>query len=95
MRLPLAIGAVVEGSPTTFHTPLSGHDSPVLAVVPIGILLKTFFVPALRVETVSLLNSYCRSPGYDIYQKMAARFFYRINNSKVKGQGATYLHPVS
>ena len=38
-----AMGAVVEGEPNTFHTPLSGHFSPVLAVVPIGffILLST------------------------------------------------------
>ncbi len=32
----MAIGAVVEGSPYTFHTPLSGHLSPVRAFVPIG-----------------------------------------------------------
>ena len=35
---PFAIGAVVEGVPTTVHTPLSGHFSPVLAVVPMGAL---------------------------------------------------------
>ncbi|MEV6525925.1 hypothetical protein AB0M43_28675 [Longispora sp. NPDC051575] len=29
-----AIGAVVDGVPTTFQTPLSGHRSPVRAVVP-------------------------------------------------------------
>jgi hypothetical protein len=42
--LPLAIGAVVLGLPCTFQTPLSGHFSPVLAVVPIGIftLIKLF-----------------------------------------------------
>jgi hypothetical protein len=34
--LPLAIGAVVLGFPTTFHTPLSGHVCPVVAVVPMG-----------------------------------------------------------
>lgn len=34
--LPLAIGAVVVGVPTTFHTPLSGDFVPVRAVVPIG-----------------------------------------------------------
>lgn len=28
---PSAIGAVVDGTPTTFHTPLSGHVSPVRA----------------------------------------------------------------
>lgn len=38
MRLPSAIGAVVDGVPTTFHTPLSGQISPVVAVVPIGAL---------------------------------------------------------
>jgi hypothetical protein len=35
--LPFAIGAVVVGVPTTFQTPLSGHFSPVRAVVPIGL----------------------------------------------------------
>ena len=34
MTFPLAIGAVVVGVPTTFHTPLSGQRSPVFAVVP-------------------------------------------------------------
>jgi hypothetical protein len=38
MRLPLAMGAVVVGTPTTPHTPLSGQTSPVRAVVPIGFL---------------------------------------------------------
>ena len=33
---PFAIGAVVEGVPTTVQTPLSGHFSPVFAVVPMG-----------------------------------------------------------
>lgn len=36
--MPLAIGAVVEGVPTTFQIPLSGHFCPVDAVVPIGTL---------------------------------------------------------
>jgi hypothetical protein len=36
MVFPLAIGAVVDGSSRLFHTPDSGHFSPVLAVVPIG-----------------------------------------------------------
>lgn len=36
MRLLFAIGAVVEGVEVTFHTPDSGHFSPVRAVVPIG-----------------------------------------------------------
>ena len=34
--LPLAMGAVVVGVPTTFQTPLSGQDCPVRAVVPRG-----------------------------------------------------------
>lgn len=41
--LPLAIGAVVEGVPTTCHTPLSGHFCPVDAVVPIGALISFKF----------------------------------------------------
>jgi hypothetical protein len=39
MRLPFAIGAVVEGVPTTSHTPLSGQFSPVLAVIPTAITM--------------------------------------------------------
>jgi hypothetical protein len=42
--LPTAIGAVVDGVPTTSQTPLSGQDSPVLAVVPIGF----FAIKSLR-----------------------------------------------
>ena len=34
IRLPLAIGAVVEGVPTTSQMPLSGQISPVRALVP-------------------------------------------------------------
>lgn len=40
MRLPLAIGAVVEGVPSTFQIPLSGQVSPVLARVPMGRFAK-------------------------------------------------------
>jgi hypothetical protein len=42
MRSPFAIGAVVETCPMTSHTPLSGHTSPVLAFVPIGIFGMVF-----------------------------------------------------
>jgi hypothetical protein len=38
MVFPLAIGAVVDGVPTTFQTPLSGQFCPVDAVVPSGAL---------------------------------------------------------
>ena len=37
IRLPLAIGAVVDGASIERHTPNSGQDSPVRAVVPIGL----------------------------------------------------------
>lgn len=37
MTLPRAIGAVVLGTPTTCQTPLSGHRSPVRAVLPTAI----------------------------------------------------------
>ena len=40
---PLAIGAVVEGEPITFQIPLSGHFSPVLAVVPIGYIILILY----------------------------------------------------
>jgi len=38
MVLPSAMGAVVDGKSLDFQTPLSGHLSPVRAVVPIGFL---------------------------------------------------------
>jgi hypothetical protein len=44
---PLAIGAVVDGVDVTRHTPLSGHDCPVLAVVPIGFFMTIFWFDAL------------------------------------------------
>jgi len=44
MTLLIAIGAVVEGSPTTFHTPDSGHFSPVLAVRPTAMSLSFLLV---------------------------------------------------
>jgi hypothetical protein len=34
------MGAVVEGESCDSHTPLSGHFSPVLAVVPIGLAMN-------------------------------------------------------
>lgn len=37
MRLPLAIGAVVDGVEIAFQTPDSGQFSPVRARVPIGL----------------------------------------------------------
>ena len=57
MRLPCAIGAVVLGVPTTSHTPLSGHVSPVLAVLPTAMLVK-FSILSNESEVMSLLNSY-------------------------------------
>jgi hypothetical protein len=44
MRFPLAIGAVVEGEPITFQTPLSGQISPVFAVVPIGAFMLKILI---------------------------------------------------
>jgi len=43
MVLPFAMGAVVDGVPTTFQTPLSGHFFPVEAVVPRGDLVIMIF----------------------------------------------------
>ena len=41
MTSPLVIGAVVDGVPTTFQTPLSGQRSPVFAVVPMATATST------------------------------------------------------
>lgn len=56
MTLCCAIGAVVLGEPTTSQTPLSGHRSPVLAVVPIGAFISrvSFFLVALGSWRASL-----------------------------------------
>jgi hypothetical protein len=42
MRLPLAIGAVVDGVPSTFQMPLSGQFEPVDARVPRGHFVVVF-----------------------------------------------------
>ena len=39
MRLPFAIGAVVDGLPSTFQTPLSGQMLPVDTRVPMGLFV--------------------------------------------------------
>lgn len=51
---PSAMGAVVDCGPTTFQTPLSGHFSPVLAVVPIGDL--DIFLPFLWVKLQKFMS---------------------------------------
>ncbi len=50
--LPSAIGAVVDGVPTTSQTPLSGHFWPVLAVVPMG----DFFVAVVYAMVLAFLR---------------------------------------
>ena len=54
MTLPLAMGAVVVGVPTTFQTPLSGHFGPVRAVVPMG--LRVMLILNLLSERSSTLG---------------------------------------
>jgi hypothetical protein len=49
---PFEIGAVVDGFPTTFQTPLSGHFSPVRAVVPMGLR------PIVVFDITQLLSAY-------------------------------------
>lgn len=48
---PFAIGAVVEGVPSTFQTPLSGQVCPVLAVVPNGTFVCVAVAIRLPIET--------------------------------------------
>lgn len=81
IRLPFAIGAVVDGEPTTFQTPLSGQTSPVLAVVPIGTrVLLVISVPSgrryggtgsrmLRPSEASAFRSMGRAQGWRISGK--------------------------
>lgn len=47
MVSPFEIGASVVGSPTTFQTPLSGHRSPVRAVVPMGTFVAAVIIVSL------------------------------------------------
>lgn len=47
MRLPFAIGAVVDGLLSTFQTPLSGQVSPVCERVPTGHRVVAFIVLTL------------------------------------------------
>ena len=62
---PLEIGAVVLGVARTCHTPLSGQDWPVLAVVPKGALVcvlmsLTGFLPAAYLaRTQPTIRSNC------------------------------------
>ena len=70
--LPSAIGAVVEGVPTTSQTPLSGHFSPVLAKVPIGFLVFVYVsinkigsIPELGTP-VDILPRAFNTPGKEV-----------------------------
>jgi hypothetical protein len=59
--LPLAIGAVVDGLSCDSHTPLSGHVSPVLAVVPIGFresAIAQFLIAKNNVANFGLKKSF-------------------------------------
>lgn len=51
---PLAIGAVVEGVPTTSQTPLSGQLSPVFAVAPTSAIL---FSPVIKLLLVQFFSA--------------------------------------
>ena len=76
--MPLAIGAVVDGVPTTCHTPLSGQASPVRAVVPIGTgivkvslmskfgLVKSFAIDNGELDSLSAQQ--CFVLGYELAQ---------------------------
>ena len=63
MVLPFAIGAVVDGVPTTTHTPLSGQEEPVLAVVPRGAVMTglafSFAARRVRGPSVPVVHAYC------------------------------------
>lgn len=64
MRLPLAIGAVVLGVPSTFQTPLSGQISPVRALVPIGArFAAVVFILYLSRSQVALLRHATTGPA--------------------------------
>ncbi len=45
-----AMGAVVDGVPTTSHAPLSGHVCPVLAVVPIGVTVPPMSTQCVEID---------------------------------------------
>lgn len=65
--LCLAIGAVVVGVPTTCQTPLSGHRSPVFAVVPMGafVCVILFLFDALSGNCGCSRPQFADSIGYN------------------------------
>ena|SRR6266542_1971210 len=80
MTLPLAIGAVVDGVPTTAQTPLSGHLSPVRAVVPSGtrfrVLWDAIGRPPCQVPTfwgLTAAEDLTASPGTQTCFRLSGR----------------------
>lgn len=71
--MPLAIGAVVEGVPTTFQIPLSGHFCPVEAVVPTGAL--DILIPLLCFIRIAFCVA-IRISGLEISFKRSLRSFF-------------------
>lgn len=62
--LLIAMGAVVEGLSCDSHTPLSGHRSPVLAVVPIGFFTDVYLHLDLELEAgvrIYLYETVCQT----------------------------------
>ena len=56
--LCLAIGAVVVGVPTTCQTPLSGHRSPVFAVVPMGTFVCVIVFLLMRSPAIAAFDDH-------------------------------------
>jgi hypothetical protein len=52
MRLPLAMGAVVDGDDCACQTPDSGQVSPVRAVVPIALRFSMYVIDFPSTETL-------------------------------------------
>lgn len=80
ITLPLAMGAVVEGVPTTFQIPLSGHFCPVEAVVPIGAL--DILIPLLCFIRIAFCVA-IRISGLEIsFQEVVEVIFYKSDTGR-------------
>lgn len=84
--LCFAMGAVVDGVPTTCQTPLSGHCCPVCAVVPNGTLAWIMWFGSIVVSG-TVLRQYCRSVQRSLHNHLlrAPRFLGNFPENRIPG----------
>ncbi len=84
MTLCLAIGAVVVGLPTTCQTPLSGHRSPVFAVVPIGAFVWIIFFLLIAQSKIEAIHRYDLRTALVTITCSGAEIFWEVFSKKRK-----------